>query len=68
MIKKILELLCVYLIVQLLVYSFVAFVCWEVNPGDWANDARFVTVLLGGVFGFGAISAYIGFSDYEQNK
>lgn len=68
MIKKILEILCVYLVVQLLVYSFVAFVSWKTNPGDWTNDARFVTVLLGGVFGFGAISAYIAFSDYEQNK
>lgn len=68
MIKKILEIFCVFLVVQLLVYSVVAFVCWEINPGNWTDDARFITVLLGGVFGFGAISAYIALSDYEQKK
>ena len=68
MIKKILEIFCVFLVVQLLVYSVVAFVCWEVNPGNWTVDERFWVVLLGGLFGFGAISAYIAFSDYEQKK
>ena len=68
MIKKILEILCVFLAVQLLVYGFVAFVSWKTNPGDWTVDTRSYTAVLGGVFGFGAVSAYIAFSDYEQNK
>ena len=68
MIKKILELLCVYLIVQLSVYSFTAFISWKTNPGDWTVDERFFTVILGVVLGLGGIGAYIGFSDYEQNK
>ena len=68
MIKKIFEILCIFLTVQLLVYSLVAFISWKTNPGDWTLDGRFYALMLSGLLSCIAISAYIIFSDDTQNK
>ena len=65
MIKTILGALCVFLAIQILIYTFVAYVIWEPYPGNWQGGARAFTATMGLFFG---IVAAVGYVMYEEDK
>jgi hypothetical protein len=65
MIKTILGALCVFLAIQILIYTFAAYVMWEPYPGNWQGGERAFTATMGLLFG---ISAAIGYVMFEEDK
>lgn len=63
--KTILGALCVFLAIQILIYTFAAYVMWEPYPGNWQGGERAFTATVGMLFG---ISAAIGYVMYEEDK
>ena len=63
MIKTILGALCTFLAVNILIYTFIAFIKWQMNPGLWTGDERFFMVLIGGLFGVSAAGGWIMFRE-----
>ena len=65
MIKTILGALGIFLIVQLVIYAFSAYVMWEPYPGNWQGGERAFTAIMGVIFG---VVAAMGYVMYEEDK
>lgn len=61
--KKILEAIGLFLILDLLVYFMVAFIAWNFNPGNWGVDSRSLIVFTWLVLGVGLAANYFIFKD-----
>jgi small-conductance mechanosensitive channel len=61
--KKILTALCIFLITQILAYTFAAYVMWEPYPGNWQGGERAFTAIMGLLIGVGAVGGYITFQE-----
>ena len=67
MIKTILGALCIFLAIQLLIYSFSAFVLWEPYPGNWQGGERAFTATIGLFFGIAAVGGYMAYQEDKYN-
>lgn len=63
MIKTILGALGVFLIVQLVIYAFSAYVMWEPYPGNWQGGERAFTATVGMLFGAALAGSYIAYRE-----
>ncbi len=59
MIKTILVALGIFVAIQVLIYTFAAYVMWEPYPGNWQGGERAFTAVMGLLFGIAAAGGYI---------
>lgn len=61
--KKVLEAVGLFLIINLLVYFIVAFIAWDFNPSNWGMDSRALIAFMWIVLGIGLVANYFIFKD-----
>jgi hypothetical protein len=61
--KKVLEAIILFLILNLLVYLMVAFIAWDFNPSNWGMDSRALIAFMWLVLGGGLVANYFIFKD-----
>ena len=67
--KRYLEVVISFFISVLLGYFSGVFITWELNPGEWSQKAREVTIIFGGMFVFAVSWIVLAFSsirDFEK--